>query len=245
MIHRFKSLPSTNETAKAMALEGAAQGTVVVAEQQSAGRGRLGRSFHSPDGGIYMSMILRPQCRPTELMHLTCAVAVAVCDAVEHALGFRPGIKWINDLVADNKKLAGILTELSIEPHTGLVDFAIVGIGLNCNQQPEDFPPELQAIACSARSILGIPVNRASLENEIIHALLTMDLSQKPSIFEQYRKDCITLGKEVAILRGDTRRQAIALDVDENGALLVLYPQGHTEAIDCGEVSVRGLYGYL
>ncbi len=245
MIYRFDTLDSTNTKAKAMALEGATHGTVVIADHQTQGRGRLGRSFDSPAGsGIYMSMILRPQCPPTALMHLTCTVAVAVCDAVERTLGFRPGIKWINDLVVEGKKLAGILTELSIHPQTGLVDFAIVGIGLNCNRTAEDFPPELQSIACSASMITGQTVNKDSLIDAMIQSLNSMDLSRKPTILEQYRQDCITIGKAVSVCKGDSKHEGIALDVDENGALIVLFSDGHTEAVDSGEVSVRGLYGY-
>lgn len=245
MIHRFDTLDSTNTKAKAMALEGAPQGTVVLADHQTQGRGRLGRSFDSPAGsGIYMSMILRPQCPPTALMHLTCAVAVAVCDAIQKVLSFRPSIKWTNDLVVGGKKLAGILTELSINPQTGLVDFAIVGIGLNCNRTAEDFPPELRSIACSACMITGKTVSKDPLVDAMIQSLNSMDLSSKSAILEQYRHDCITIGKAVTVCKGDFRQEGIALDVDENGALIVLFSDGHTEAVDSGEVSVRGLYGY-
>lgn len=245
MIHRFDSLDSTNTCAKTMAIAGAPHGTAILADHQTAGRGRLGRSFHSPAGvGIYMSIILRPDCPPTQLMHLTCAAAVAVCDAVESVLGFRPGIKWINDLVADGRKLAGILTELSINPQTGLVDFAIVGIGLNCNQQPEDFPPELRSMACSAAMITGQSIDRDRLTGEIIIALNKLDLSEKCQIMSRYRQDCLTLGKEVTLIRGDDRRHGIALDIDDNGGLIVQFPEGYRETVDSGEVSVRGLYGY-
>lgn len=244
MIHHFDTLDSTNTKAKAMAQAGAPHGTVVVADHQTGGRGRLGRSFDSPAGGIYMSMILRPNCPPTQLMHLTCAVAVAVCNGVEQALGFRPQIKWINDLVVNGKKLAGILSELSIDPKTGLVDFGIVGIGINCNRREEDFPPELRTIACSASMITGHPIDKNALLDEIIGTLRSMGLSNKADILQQYRRDCITLGKEVIIHRGTSQLQGTAMDVTLDGALIVNFPDGRTETIDCGEVSVRGLYGY-
>ena len=113
------------------------------------GRGSRGRRFHSPAGsGVYLSVILRPVCDPGALMHLTCAAATAMCDAVEAACGFRPGIKWTNDLVFGRRKLGGILTELRLD-HRGLVDFAIVGIGINCLQGPADFPEELIATRIS------------------------------------------------------------------------------------------------
>lgn len=245
MIHHFDTLDSTNTKAKAMALEGAPRGTVVVAEHQTGGRGRLGRSFDSPTGGIYMSMILRPNCPPTQLMHLTCAVAVAVCDAVEQTLSLRPQIKWINDLVFDGKKLGGILTELSINPKTGLVDFAIIGIGLNCNRTVKDFPVELRSMACSASMITGRPVDKDVLLAQILQALNHMELSEKTDILQKYRQDCITLGKEVVVLRGETQRQGVAVDINTEGALLVTFEDGHTETVDSGEVSVRGLCGYI
>lgn len=246
MIYRYESVDSTNTVAKTMAHDGVAHGTVVLAEHQTAGRGRLGRSFESPAGaGIYMSMILRPNCRPDRLMHLTCAVAVAICDGVESALGFRPEIKWINDLVAEGKKLAGILTELSVNPQTGLVDYAIVGVGLNCNQCPEDFPQNLRDIACSAAMITGQPVDRQRLTESMIAALLEMDLSRKGEIMERYRLDCLTIGKEVVVVQGQARRQGRAVDMDEDGGLIVEFPDGIRQTVNCGEVSVRGLWGYI
>lgn len=245
MIHRFRSIDSTNTRAKAMAKDGAPHGTTVIAQQQTQGRGRLGRHFDSPDnGGIYMSIILRPNCPPTALMHLTCAAAVIVCDSIQQVFGFRPQVKWINDLVMDGKKLGGILTELSISPHTGLVDHAIVGIGINCNRQPEDFPPELRPIACSMSMIMGRPIDKVILEEQIAHRMTHADLFDKNQLLQRYRTDCITIGKEVAVLRGDSQYHATALDIDENGALIVEHLNGDIETVDCGEVSVRGLYGY-
>lgn len=241
----YQTVDSTNILAKKMAADGAPHGTVVIADHQSAGRGRLGRSFDSPAGsGIYMSVILRPAQRPDQLMHLTCAVAVAMCSAVEAACGFRPGIKWINDLVAGGKKLAGILTELALDPKTGLVDYAIVGIGINCGQKPEDFPPALSAIACSVRMITGQSVDLARLAAAMIQALEAMDLSQKEAILARYRADCVTLGAEVAVIRGEQRRTGQAIGLDSDGGLIVRYDGGTEETVNSGEVSIRGLYGY-
>ena len=136
----YGCIDSTNTRARELARQGAAHGTVLIADRQTGGRGRLGRSFHSPAGkGIYMSVILRPCCKPEKIMHLTCAAAVAMCDVVEDAAGFRPGIKWTNDLVFGQRKIAGVLTELGFDK-TGNVDYAVVGIGINCCQQEGDFP---------------------------------------------------------------------------------------------------------
>ena len=144
-IHYFDTIDSTNTRARELARQGASHGTVLIADHQTSGRGRRGRSFHSPAGsGIYMSVILRPNCSPQELMHLTCAVAVAACDAVETTAGIRPGIKWINDLILQNRKLGGILTEMSVDAKTGMVEYAVIGIGINCSQTPNDFPADIR-----------------------------------------------------------------------------------------------------
>ena len=209
----------------------------------------MGRSFHSPAGkGMYLSVILRPRCDPTDLMHLTCAVAVAVCQAVEKATGYRPGIKWINDLVAGKQKLGGILTEMSIDSKTGLVDYAIVGIGINCNHTREDFPPELQDIATSLLTVTGKAVNVARLAAETVAALEKMSaglLTEKDPMMVLYRQNCITLGQEIVVLRSEEKRYGTALDVDTDGGLLVKFPEGTTEIVNSGEVSVRGMYGYI
>ena len=247
LVYWYKTVPSTNSQAKDMAAKGAPQGTVVLADSQSAGRGRLGRSFCSPAGsGIYMSVILRPSCPPEALMHLTCAVGCAVCDAVEEALGVRPGLKWINDLVVGGKKLGGILTELSIDPKTGLVDYAVVGIGINCNQSPEEFPADLRQIACSAAMVIGAAVDRAKLAAAMIGSLerMSRNLGSPAAIMAQYRRDCITIGREITVIRGEERRNGTALSILGDGSLLVQFDNGHTAAVNSGEVSVRGLMGY-
>lgn len=237
------AIGSTNTQAKALAAQGAPEGTVVIADMQTGGRGRLGRSFHSPAGlGLYMSVILRPQRPATELMHLTCAVAVAACDAVAEVCGFRPGIKWINDLVAHGKKLAGILTELSIGPD-GLVQYAVVGIGVNVGQQ--DFPEGLQDLAISAAMASGRPIDRSALAAAMICRLEKLDLADRPGILERYRRQCVTLGRPVTVIQGDRRWEATALSVDQEGGLVVRRCDGTVETVQAGEVSVRGLAGYI
>lgn len=245
----FDTVDSTNTQAKELAAAGAPHGTVLIADRQTGGRGRLGRSFQSPAGmGIYLSLILRPNCPAPQLMHLTCAAAVAICDAVEQTLGFRPGIKWINDLVAQRRKLAGILTELSINPRTGLVDYAVVGIGINCQQREEDFPAELRSIAGSAAMVTGSPVDRAQLAAAMILGLERMSrelLTEKAQTMARYRQDCVTIGSEVVVIQNDLRRRGTALDIDDEGGLLVSFPDGSQETVQSGEVSVRGLFGYV
>ena len=248
---RFIFLPetdSTNDCLKKLAADGAPHGTVVLSDHQTVGHGRRGRSFLSPPGvGLYLSILLRPACPPTRLMHLTCAAGVAVCDAVEKSVGFRPGIKWTNDLVFSKRKLGGILTELRLNSQ-GLVDYAIVGIGINCCQGPQDFPPEIREIAGSLSMVTGQTVDRfrvAAAELDALYAMSQGLLTRQEAMLAQYRKDCITLGQEISLVRGEEVRHGKALDVDGEGALVVLFPDGHTEAVNSGEVSIRGMYGYV
>ena len=149
-LHCFESVDSTNSYLKRIAAEGAPDGAVAVADEQTAGRGRRGRSFSSSPGrGVYLSALLRPQLAPEKILPLTALGAVAACDAVERTCGVRPQIKWTNDLVLNGKKLSGTLTELSLEGESGALQYAVIGIGVNCNNTLEDFPPELRDVATS------------------------------------------------------------------------------------------------
>lgn len=247
-IRYFDTITSTNDVLKQMALEGAPEGTVLVANQQTGGRGRLGRSFHSPSGvGIYLSVLLRPNCGPRDLMHLTCASASATCTAIEQSAGFRPGIKWTNDIVHQGRKLSGTLTELGLK-EDGTTSYAIIGTGVNCNQSREDFPPEIQEMAGSLKMFIGGEIDRSLVAAKMIDAYYHMSqtlLTNREALLAQYRRDCVTLGQDVSILRGDQVRHGRALDVDEEGALIVKYENGTVEAVNSGEVSVRGLYHYV
>lgn len=247
-IQYFETITSTNDVLKVMAREGAPEGTVLIADCQTGGRGRLGRSFLSPpDTGVYLSLLLRPNCSPAQLMHLTCAAAEAMCEAVENAAGFRPGIKWTNDLVFEKHKLCGILTELGFSPD-GRVDYAVIGIGINCRQKQADFAPEIRDFAGSLEMFSGFPIDRAKVAAEMVRALFTMNqalLADRESILAGYRRDCITLGKRVQVISADSTRTGTALDIDRDGGLIVAFDSGKTEAVSFGEVSVRGMYGYL
>jgi len=233
------SVDSTNT-----ALRDAPHGTVLIAGHQTGGRGRMGRSFHSPAGkGLYLSVLLRPQCQARELMHLTCACAVAAAEAMP----LRCGIKWTNDLVAGKRKLGGILTELSLNPD-GTVRWAIIGIGINCAHTQEDFPPELRSIATSIALETGTAPDIPALAASLLLSLKNMAdslLTGKEAMLRSYRSRCVTLGKEISLVRGQEIRHGTALDIDPEGALLVRFPDGKTEAVSSGEVSVRGMYGYV
>jgi len=194
-----------------------------------------------------MSVILRPGCAAEQLMHLTCAAAVAICDALEQTCGIRPNIKWTNDLVAGKRKLAGILTELSFHS-SGTLDYAVVGIGVNCCQEETDFPPDIREIAGSLYSVTGKDIDREIVAAGMMDALYRMSqhlLSDKEAVLNQYRNDCITLGKEISVVKADgSNRHGTALDIDADGGLIVRF-DGSIETVTSGEVSVRGMYGYV
>lgn len=235
---------STNDQAKTLIRQGVPHGTVLIADQQTGGKGRMGRTFSSPGGmGVYMSVILRLQSPPDQLMHLTCAAAVAACNAVENAAGLRPCIKWTNDLVYGGRKLAGILTELVITPGETA---AIIGIGINCCQTETDFPEEIRSFAGSLTMATGHSVNRAKVAAALIEAFseMTQHISEKQAILDAYRRDCITIGKHISIVKNDKIRHGTAIGINDDGALLVEFPDKHVETINAGEVSIRGMYGY-
>lgn len=248
-IHCYPSIDSTNSEVKRRAMAGAESGLVVVAEEQTAGRGRRGRSFHSPkDTGLYLSFLLRPHCTVETLSDLTPRVAVAVAQGIQACCGVEVGIKWTNDLILQGKKISGILTELSLESDSDFVEYAVVGIGINVNHEEGDFPQELEDFTSSIAIETGDVCRRDDLCRHILTALNRVIIGypqNKTQCLEEYRKACITVGKEVQVLRGESRRGGKALGIDEDFRLQVRYEDGEEEALSAGEVSVRGMYGYL
>ena len=208
----------------------------------------MGRQFYSPAGqGVYLSVILRPGCPASEIMHLTCAAGVAMCQAITSVCGIAPGIKWPNDLICNNRKLGGILTEIAFD-HNAVVKHVILGIGINCSPTPCDFPPELQNIATSLSQAAEQPVTPEALAAAMAVSLWEMDLrllTEKPALMEAYRRHCVTLGKDVLLVQAEEQIPAKALDVDPDGGLLVRLTDGSIRTVSTGEVSVRGLCGYL
>lgn len=226
----------------------APHGTVIITGKQTGGRGRLGRQFVSPRGGVYLSVLLRPQAAPEQLLHLTPMTAVAVRRAIFDCCGVSVDIKWTNDLVAGGKKLTGILTEMTTEVGSGMLQSVIVGIGVNCNTALEELPPEVQPMATSLERLAGHPVNPNALAAAMVRRLYEMDtalFSGREAWLREYAAACVTLGQHVQIVRGDERREAFAEGIDENGSLRVRYPDGSTGIVAAGEVSVRGMYGYV
>ena len=246
-LYWYEVTDSTNTQAKLLARSGAPHGTVLVAGLQTGGRGRMGRTFQSPEGkGVYLSVILRPNCPPSDLMHLTCAAGVAMMEAVEKVSAIRPQVKWINDLVVNGKKLGGILTEMSVDK--GLVDYAIIGIGINCLQKSGDFHPEIAGLATSLSLAAGSDILPEKLAAAMIESLWNMSrilFRDKKQIMSVYKKNCITLGKEIQVIQSNRILPGKAIDLDEDGGLLVIYADGSSQTVSSGEVSVRGMYGYV
>ena len=240
-IRVFDSVDSTNAVAKRLASEGAAHGTAVVAGSQTAGRGRLGRSFFSPAGsGLYLSVILRPALPPTEATAITCCAAVATAKAVEAVTGRAAEIKWVNDVLLDGKKVSGILTEAAMSLETGLVDYVVAGIGVNTRPPEGGFPAELRNIA-GALGAERLPELHCRLAAAIIDGLLDgcADLKSE-ALFAEYRRRSAVLGQEILVLApGREPREALALDLGRDYSLLVRYPDGSSAALSSGEVSVR------
>lgn len=232
-IERWQTVDSTN--AELRRRETAPHGTVLVASHQTAGRGRLGRTFSSPHG-VYFSALLRRADPPDRLLHLTAMTAVAVRRALLDACGVDTQIKWVNDLLLGEKKLCGILVEAAGDGRY------IVGIGINCNTDPLDLPPELRQTAAVIRG------DENALIDALVRRLIEMDgelLQNRAAWMREYAAHCCTVGKEVRLLRGNESTEAFATGVAENGALLVRYPDGTTAAVQSGEASVRGLFGYI
>lgn len=243
------TIDSTNTECKRRAMDGAPEGLVVIADEQTGGRGRLGRSFQSPKGkGLYLTALLRPNLPPQDVTDFTAWAAVAVCDGIEACCGVRPQIKWTNDIILNGKKLVGILTELGLESETNSLQYLVTGIGVNVNQAREDFEPELRDIATSLSQELGRPVRRAELAAAIVKALDQAYAGfpgNRQEYLDKYRADCMTPGNQVQLITPVSRQEARALEVDDQFRLVVELPDGTRKALSAGEVSVRGMYGYV
>lgn len=246
-VHCMESVDSTNNYIRDMAFHGAPDGQIVIANEQTGGRGRRGRTFESPkDSGIYLSMLFRPQSLPSDMPVITAWTAVAVNNAIEAVYGIRCGIKWVNDLLLNHRKICGILTEMSIESESGHVEHVIIGIGLNVKEASADFPEELKRIATSIAAETGQSVRRAQLAAEVVKQLDRMR-SMWPhagaEYLKAYRADDITVGQELTVVSGTEEKPGTALAITDDFALRVGYADGSGEVLSSGEVSIRGLYG--
>lgn len=243
----WESIGSTNVQAKLEAENGAPHGTLIVADMQTAGRGRRGRNWDSPAGtNIYFTLLLRPQLPPQKASMLTLVMATAVARAIRLETGLEAGIKWPNDIVLHGKKVCGILTEMSAEPD--YIHYVVIGTGINVGEQ--EFPPELSDKAASLNVELGGRVDRSALTARVMECFeedyevftATEDLS---GLSEQYQKLLVNLDEQVCVLDPKGEYRGIARGITPSGELLVECPDGKIKEVYAGEVSVRGIYGYV
>ncbi len=247
-VHSFAIIDSTNNEAKRLAEAGAKHGTLVISEQQNGGKGRRGRNWASPAGnGIWMTLILRPELEPIKASMLTLVAAMAVRDAIIDVCdNAECQIKWPNDIVINGKKICGILTEMSADPDS--INYVVVGIGINVNT--ESFPDDIAKVATSIRCEVKHSVRRSSIivnfekafEKYYARFIKTQDLSL---IKDEYNKVLVNIGRTVKIIEKNNEYTGKALGIDETGCLLVEREDGTVEEVLSGEVSVRGVYGYV
>lgn len=239
----LNSTDSTNKVLREMAFDGAPAGQTVIANEQSAGRGRMGRNFFSPrDNGIYLSYLLRPDVAPAEAVTLTAWTAAAMVRAVKKVAGTAPGIKWVNDLYMNGKKICGILTEMSVESETGRIDSIIIGIGINVNTAKDDFPEDIRDIASSIAAETGNRVSRTALAAAMIGELDKLNADwpkKKDDYLEAYRQYDMTCGRDINVISRGSVRPAEAITINDDFSLKVKYPGGETEDLSSGEVSLK------
>ncbi len=238
----FPSLTSTNTVLKSLAAEDAPAGTAVLAVTQTAGRGRLGRSFYSPSAsGLYLSLLLRPDLAPADAPRLTSCAAVAVAEAVSGLSGRETGIKWVNDVYMDGKKICGILTEAGIDLESGRVSYVVVGIGINLRAPEGGFPEEIRNIAGAAFDGLSVPDLRNRLAALVLDRLA--DYAADPfsdALFDAYAKRSFVPGRKITVLApGKEPVPAEALRLNRDYSLQVRLEDGREEKLASGEVSIR------
>ena len=242
-LHFYDTIDSTNLKARQLAMDGAPHGTVVLAKQQTSGRGRLGRSFFSPREGIYLSIVIKPDFDVSKSVLVTSAAAVAVANAIEKVCGLESKIKWVNDVYIDGKKVCGILTEGISDFETGQIEHLILGIGINTTVK--DFPAELLATAGAAE---GTYSKSALAAETITQALGYIEDLDSASFLPAYKEKSLVIGKTVTVYQGRykvnpedeiTGVPARVLDIADDGGLIVLYADGHQEKLVSGEISIR------
>ena len=243
----LESVDSTNNYAKRIAEDGTPSGTLVVADEQTGGKGRRGRSWSTPKGSnIAMTLLLRPRFRPEHASRMTLLAAMAVTCGICRVTGLDAGIKWPNDVVVNGHKVCGILTEMNTE--VDYINYVVIGIGINVNQK--EFPEEIRETATSLALELGHPVRRTLLINGVMCAFEeyyriyreTLDMSRLKEIYDQ---ELVNVEREVKVLAPGGDYTGISHGINNQGELIVELSDGTIREVNSGEVSVRGIYGYV
>ncbi len=243
MIYIYETLDSTNNRAKELISQSTLHGTIVIAQQQTAGKGRLGRSFFSPPNGLYMSIVVKPDFDTNLLTLVTTAAAAATAESIEKVCGKKTGIKWVNDIYINEKKVCGILTEGIADAHTGRIENLIIGIGINTSL--EGFPEDLLVTAGAVEG----EYSKEELAAEVIRSVLDyIERIETKDFMQSYKNRSILTGKTVNVYKGAYKinpddelasRPAKVLGIDDNGGLTVIYTDGRRETLSTGEVTIR------
>lgn len=235
----YKTVDSTNTQLKKLALDGAEHGTILVSDEQSAGRGRSGKSFYSPAGtGLYISILLRPKVCGGDPQMITIGAAAAICRAIEELSGMDVQIKWVNDIYLNGKKVCGILTEAVTDFESGGIESIVLGAGINCRAPEGGFPEEISDIAC-ALDVQGLSRSRlvARLVEGIIQSFEGKENTEQ--LLDEYRKRSFLIGKTVSFVKDGAQLTALVDGIDDKGCLMVCCEDGRRMALSSGEVSVR------
>ena len=241
-IYAFKTIDSTNNEARKIALKDPINQGLVLSEEQTKGRGRMGKTFYSPNQtGVYMSFFLKPNLDMADAPLVTTATAVAVCLAIEKLTAKKPQIKWVNDIYLDGTKICGILTEAVSDFESGKIETLIVGIGLNVKEPLTGFPAELDTIAgslISSKETENINRNRliAEIANQFDGLYQTIE---ERSFLEDYKKRCFVMGKKITFKERKQEFEAIPIDIDPQGGLVVQMADGQKRTLSYGEISIK------
>jgi BirA family biotin operon repressor/biotin-[acetyl-CoA-carboxylase] ligase len=239
-INVFRSIDSTNSGLKTLAANGAPEGTLVISENQTAGRGRRGRSFFSPDNtGIYMSLLLRPDIPVTDAVKITTSAAAAAAEAIEELTGIPSKIKWVNDIYLRRRKVCGILTEAATDIECGRAEYVILGIGINVYPPSEDFPDEIKNTAgCVFEE--RISDMRSMLAARVISYFFRYyEELEKNTFFESYKKRIMWIGEKINIISPSGTVPAFLTGINDDCGLLVKYADGTEGVVTSGEISIR------
>lgn len=238
-IEVFDTIDSTNNYIKNIANE-SREGKVVIAKNQSSGKGRLGRSFFSPDGsGIYMSILLKPKMSINDTTLITAMSALAVCEAIYDVVGIECPIKWVNDIYHNDKKLCGILCEAGYNMELANLSYVVVGIGINVYEPKCGFPDEIKDIATGLLTEKSYDLRNRLISKIIDKIFYYYNHIHDRSFVKEYKNRCFVLGKNISVINNTNSEKAKAIDIDEDCRLLVEYDSGEKQYLNSGEISIR------
>ncbi len=240
-IHAYNSVSSTNDVAKDLAQKGAAEGTIVVADNQNSGKGRMDRPFFSPENsGVYISIVLRPKIALEKSLFITTCAAVAVARTIERLTSLRAEIKWVNDVYVGKKKVCGILTEAALDFESRGLQYAILGIGVNV--RTKDFPENIKDIATSIFLESGVEVRRSTFIATLLEEFEKEYANLENADFlQEYRNRSNVIGRRITVISGASTEEATAIEIDEEFRLVVRTEEGEVKTLNSGEVSVRAM----